>query len=725
MVQNNYSKSQIKKVLQPLMVCILCLIIPIFSQAQVTLTDLGTKVVLDNGIIKATMEKTSSKLLSVVYNGVSVLQSVGNHSGAYYSWNGATGFGAPGNCVYSIKQKNANLVDVSFKSTYSNVGMPMDVDVHYVLKTGDSELYLYNTIEHKSNYPAMDLGEYRIVIWLGPNPSNANEWLFDKTYHGDGVRDFQLPSIFDYSHAAATGITEIVKLTTGVRAGLYDSKYEYSTALWDHPAVGNASDKNHKGIFAIYPSLEFFNQGPMYHDLVNGGDVIHVYMNGDHYDGATINVPAGESYKKFFGPFALYLNNKADGTTAFADANAQQKTEAAAWPFTWLSYNADYPQANARGKASGTFKIVDPAKPTINGGGAWIGLTKIATTNTRNDFMFEANNYHYWVKTNSSGAFTIPNVRPGTYKLFAYRDGAVGQFEKTNVVVTAGGNTNLGTLTWNIPRTSGNLVWEIGVNNRSSKEFQFGSNKYFLGFTQELIKPNYTNPLQYNVADKNWGSKLNYAHIGYPNASGGNDSWRWNLNFNLSNVPSSGNAILTIAYASAGGASQGVFVNSATQFIRFFPPQGQGNAFVRQSNYGKYSFFKVSIPVSNFKNGANFIGLEISVNGHVMYDYISLEMPGVTANSILARVGNPETGNSNESLTEEVKTTVYPNPSNHAFTIQANGFFNYKIYNTNGQVMTDGAASERCSVGHDLSKGMYIIRVHNGIETKSFKVIKE
>jgi hypothetical protein len=65
---------------------------------------------------------------------------------------------------------------------------------------------------------------------ISPNPvaSQARNWL--------------MPSVYDFSQASPTGIAEIEKLNTGVRAGKYDGKYEYTAPFWNkrlgggHPA---------------------------------------------------------------------------------------------------------------------------------------------------------------------------------------------------------------------------------------------------------------------------------------------------------------------------------------------------------------------------------------------------------------------------------------------------------------------------------------------------------
>nr|MBA4140302.1 T9SS type A sorting domain-containing protein [Segetibacter sp.] len=60
-----------------------------------------------------------------------------------------------------------------------------------------------------------------------------------------------------------------------------------------------------------------------------------------------------------------------------------------------------------------------------------------------------------------------------------------------------------------------------------------------------------------------------------------------------------------------------------------------GNAFIRQANYAKYSYKQILIPMSKFVEGKNTITLVMPSNSgwvsHLMYDYISLEASVVTS----------------------------------------------------------------------------------------------
>src|SRR5262249_51483030 len=53
------------------------------------------------------------------------------------------------------------------------------------------------------------------------------------------------------------------------------------------------------------------------------------------------------------------------------------------------------------------------------------------------DWQNDAKYYQFWVHGDDQGNFTIPNIRPGTYSLYAIADGVLGQFTLSNITVAA------------------------------------------------------------------------------------------------------------------------------------------------------------------------------------------------------------------------------------------------------------------------------------------------
>ena len=588
------------------------------ARAQVTLTDNGSTVTLANGTVSAVIQKSSGQITSMLYNGLQTV--MGN---VYYSMDGGASYQQPGPCVFSVTTQTPDLIDLSFFQPFTTQPHAFDIDIHYVLKSGDGGVYTYATLSHPASYRATSVGEWRQVWKL---PRNATDFTFENIYVDD-LRNWQMPSFYDITQASPTGIAEILSLNTGVRAGLYDGKYEYSANYADLGTYGHASVVNKTGAWVVFGSHEWFNDGPTKNDLTAASGIIHVHFGMNHYGGSGTSVAAGEQWSKIYGPYLLYMNSDSTGgNSLWLDAQARARTEAAAWPYSWVN-NVNYPLAADRGTVTGTFTVTDALKPAVNSANAWIGLSQPAPGG---NWQNESKNYQYWVKTDSSGNFSIPNVRPGIYTLSSFVTGAVGEYSQAGVSVGAGTITDLGAVAWNVVHPGGTIAWEIGVPDRSAAEFRHGAD-YFQGFTYILFAFEFPNPLVYDVATSNWATDWNYAHSAYVQ-DGVNYAWPWKINFNLASVPSSGNATLTLAWASADQAAMQVFVNSETTVFKdFYPSVSGGNALVRQGVHAKYGVDYISIPVSLLRPGFNTITLVqrrvAGVASHVMYDYLNLELP--------------------------------------------------------------------------------------------------
>lgn len=673
-------------------------------------------VILNNGTLVAKIEKSSGNILSMKVNGIETISQSGAHTSAYHDFTSSYGFETIFGATFSKKEETADYIDISFKRPYSpgNNVTPCDADIHYVLKKNDTGLYTYSILSHKTTYPNFDLGSWRQVLWIA-NDGNVN--LEERIYVTD-QKKWEMPSVYDYANGVSPGIQEIIKLTTGVRKGKYDGKYQYSEPLIDIPAYGHASDINRIGTFAVFGSHEFFNGGPTHHDLNAAAGIIHICMNGVHYNDQGFVVKQGEAWSKIYGPYLLYNSTKATGDLNWADAKARAATDKTEWPYAWLTNTPEYPLANQRGNITGTFSISDASKPTVTGKNAWIGVTQLST-DADGQWQMEEKNYQYWVKTDAFGNFNIKNVRAGTYTLFAFSNGETGEFSMANVTVTANGTNNLGNVIWTIPRNNGNLIWEIGIPDRTSAEFKFGDFDYCEGYVQEKFASTFTNPIEYDVASKNWATALPYVHSSYFNTNSTMSGWKWRLNFVLPvSIPTTGNAKLTIAYASSDHAQQWIYVNNeAITPINYYPPIGGGNAFLRQSHHAKYGIQVVDIPWNKLKIGANTITLLMPstsyFGNHVMYDYISLEGNASVTTAI------KEFDNAKDAI-----INVYPNPAADYINIILKNS-NYKdlkiaVNDLLGQTILTESFNKnetgvyRLNLIGKLSPGTYLVRIDAG-----------
>ena len=596
----------------------------------VTVARNGNTVTLANGIVTATIQTTSAKVSSLLYKGQEMINQRGRHKTIYFFVVGDHNYEIASPCVYSMKRQTPDMVDISCKRMYArqNTNMhPWDIDTHFVLRRGASGLYVYSIANHPAHYPDLNIGQY-LMIW--PVPYSNRENLLEKIYV-DETRHWTLPAPGDFESGEVTGIKEIVRLNTGLWKGRFDCKYMYNAEYWDLGCWGFASDRNRLGAWVVFGSHEFFNDGPTMADLTSATSLLHVMFNMNHYGGTGLSIPKGEAWQKVFGPFLLYCNSSPDGGDAcWADAKRQADAEKVAWPYDWLKDNSAYPLKEERGTITGKFVVQDSLKPAVNGVHAWVG---VAQPDPKGNWQHDSKNYQYWVRTDSRGTVFIPNVRPGNYTLYVFATGAVGEYSRTNVTVQAGETTVLGDVVWQVPHAGASLAWEIGVPDRTAKEFRHGDD-YFQPYLWEKFCGEFSNPLEYTVGVSDWSKDWNYVHCGYPQGEKWSP-WKWRIHFNLTNLPSAGNATLTLAYASSYWGRTEIYVNDESK--RFgpiiHPTEDGGNALIREGIHAKYSTQQVSIPVSLLRKGRNTITL-IQGGGrfdrpffHVMYDYLSLELP--------------------------------------------------------------------------------------------------
>jgi len=592
------------------------------ARAGVTLSQSGKNEILDNGVVRATIDAEAGRIVSLIYQGHEMTSVAGNKRYIYFSYTTGLGNEEPGHCMFSVTKQSPELIDVSCLHLYDPAKdkNPIDVDIHYALKAGDSAIYSYALLGHKASYPAAPISEWRQVWWM-PN----NEFL--ERIYVDKVRNWEMPDAASVASVKVTGIKEIFNYSAGNWAGKDDCKYAYTANLYDLDAYGHASNKNGYGAFMVMGSHEWFNDGPTKNDLNAAGGINHIYLNAEHYDGSSFTVPAGTNWRKMYGPWLLYMNNKGNGDSDWEDAKARAATERAQWPYAWID-NVEYPTGQGRGTVSGHLAFLDALKPEVNAAGAWVGLA--APEAAAGNWQFQGQGYQYWTRADADGNFKIPAVRPGSYELYAFNRGAVGEFTKTDVTVTAGSDTPLGEVTWRIPHHGKSIAWEIGVPDRSSAEFAHGSTDWWKPYGWNDFAGQFSNPLNYDVSAKNWSTALNYAQTGY-GMGATRVPWDWRIHFNLNSVPS-GDATMTLAFASVYCKGMNVTVNNAAPVhLGLEGPANGGNALLRESNHAKYSVTYVTIPPGQLVAGANTITLTVTPlkwdGDHVMYDYINLELP--------------------------------------------------------------------------------------------------
>jgi rhamnogalacturonan endolyase len=597
---------------------------PAPAGAPVTVYDHGRDVVLANGLVTVTIDPANATIISARYGNHEMVSRTGRHRTIYFSRDGGGDYETLPHCAGSAVTATDDTADYRCRHTFdSGAGdkHAWDVDIHFVMRRGVPGVYVYAVTSHPANYPELSVGEWRMV-WS--TPEDRNDFL--DTICVDPARHWQIPSPADFAKAVPVegAPKEVSRLTSGPWAGKLDCKYEYSANYWDLGCWGFADSSKHLGAFVVLPSHEWFNDGPNKQDLTAAVGTTLLHLNMNHYDGTGFTIPAGKEWRKCYGPWLIYFNDKPTADECWQDAQNRAATEAKAWPYDWVT-SEDYPQKAGRGTVSGKLILHDVLSPKLTADNAWVGLSPPADVEG-GDFQFSATGYQFWTHAGSDGSFSLANVRPGTYTLYAYTTGVVGQFEKADVVVRPGGTTALNALDWTVIHPGKQIAWQIGVPDRSAAEFGHGDD-YFLPLMYQTLQTQTAEPLDFTIGKSDQKKDWFYAQTGHGTGAKLQSS-HWRIHFDLKTTPA-GESTLTLAFAGADRAKLGIDANGKDLGTVVPPIQG-GNGLVREAVHTKYSVSTVKIPAADLHVGDNVITLTLQSPGsasYLMYDYLSLETP--------------------------------------------------------------------------------------------------
>ena len=164
--------------------------------------------------------------------------------------------------------------------------------------------------------------------------------------------------------------------------------------------------------------------------------------------------------KKICGPFFYYVNTGSQAD-CIAEAKVMAHQQKIDWPYQWFE-NDLYPRM--RTIVSGCINL----SGNVSTDSFCVLLGEPSTERYR-----QSKGYMFWTRTDKLGNFTIRNVRPDSYSLYAYAlNGEVtDELEKTDIEVS-GDNLNLGSIDW-IPTKYENLLFQIGQADRMSDGFKW------------------------------------------------------------------------------------------------------------------------------------------------------------------------------------------------------------------------------------------------------------
>jgi rhamnogalacturonan endolyase len=359
------------------------------------------------------------------------------------------------------------------------------------------------------------------------------------------------------------------------------------------------------------------------------------------------------------------------------DALARANDEIKLWPYRWLS-DPNYPLASARATISGQLVLHDPFAPNLRMSNIWVGVAApdytppprfgfgfrpgFARTNfnfatnaflrggfpPQIDWQRDAKFYQFWTRADAKGRFAIGNVRPGDYTLHAIADGILGEFTLTNLSLTAAEKKSLGKLQW-APTHFGRTVWQIGIPDRTAREFRHGDHYWQWGLYFDYPKE-FPNDVNFIIGKsdlrKDWNfvqppriESRNVAVVGEDDEQndsaprrarfGGRDvrSTTWSIAFDMPET-SHGKATLRLAFCGThAGCNVEAFANDKS--IGETGPLPSTSAMQRDGIRAYWVEKDLSFDASLLNRGTNVIKLlsrADSWSQGVMYDCVRLEL---------------------------------------------------------------------------------------------------
>jgi len=603
-----------------------------FAQLPVKLTDNGNYIILSNEYIKATINKETATITSLRYKGLEMMGKEHSH------WN-IVGDDEDENVVKSFPQKikysvtidpsnnQGERVEVSFKYLYEGdtSTIPFDVDLRFALSKEDKGIYLSALWNHRYGYPAFEVGQGRMILVLNPD-------VFD-FYTVDANRRRVMATAYDVKNGTNLNLKEAKLLTTGIRKGEVEHKYDYSAILAQTPTWGWTSTEKNVGLWMINPCFEYINGGPT--QIGNTGHVETILLNhwqDGHYGGEPLKFKQNEIWEKFVGPFFLYCNSGSSHVEMWKDALAEAGKQRNFWPYSWV-VGKEYPQKMERGVLRGQIQINDPYVPDIKFSNMWVGLAYPADDNSTSlkeseglNWQYEGKHYQFWVKADSNGYFQISNIRPGKFNLYAFADGILGEFKKTDILINQGDNVNLGKLIFT-PVRYGKQLWEIGIPNRSAVEFRHG-NHYWQWGLYLLYPKEFPDDVNYTIGKSDWTKDWNYCQttvIGadYKVIRG----TTWSILFDFKGEAKGKGTLRLAICGSRKGELIKITLNGTP--IGTAGPLPATGVMHRDGIRGKEEEIIIPFDANLLKKGTNTMKLSLNARNWtfgVLYDYLRLEL---------------------------------------------------------------------------------------------------
>ncbi|QJE98555.1 polysaccharide lyase family protein [Luteolibacter luteus] len=584
---------------------------------------------MENGRISARIHKATATLSSLKRGDLELLRG----GTGYWSLSGGSDKGRvqsfPESVSSSMTKPGGETGEVAIECRYQGTPgtWPVNVSLRYALREGSEGLYVYGIFEHPPELPGFSVGEARYVI----KPDGG---IFD-WFTVDPERSRQMPTGEDWDKGTQLNLKEARRLNTGIHKGKVEHKYGYSALFSDSPAYGWSSSEKKVGLWMVNPSLEYIAGGPTkpeltgHLDVNRGGRPVLLNMwHGSHYGGTSLSVRRDEAWSMVIGPFLLHTNEGNEALSMWKDAMKTTASEAKQWPYAWV----DAPLYAAKDRVAVTGKIHVTDHGGSKPGTMWVGLSapsyeiRSRRGGEKVDWQRDGKNYQYWAKAAKDGSFRLSAVRPGKYVLHAFADGILGEFQRADLAVLEGQPLVLGDVQWTVER-SGPTVWEIGIPDRSAREFRNGD-RYWLWGHHLKVREEFPNGVDFTIGKSDWKTDWNLCQPLDLDPSGkvlGDSVWK--LRFDLKEEAEHRLRIALCGHREGNRLS--IVMNGKP--IGNSGRLPENGVMHRDGHRGLLTELDFKIPADALKKTGNVLELRLSGevwHQGVLYDYLRLERAG-------------------------------------------------------------------------------------------------
>lgn len=552
----------------------------------------GNKCKMSNGLISIVFKEDAS-VESLIKNGTELINDL---DGTSRDSNAKRSFYVDYHAEGSFRRLFVSRLDIIENSrdtahvAYVDTRGLLYIEYHILLRRGESGIYTYVVAANNTD-ASFSLSEFRTVYRFGNK-------IFDHACNSERVG---LQPTHKYMEQFECLQDETYRLPDGEKYsnGEVYSKYDYAGYFSSNPAWGQFG--HGFGFFVIPASTEYYPTGPLKQELlVHYDGIVLNYFTGAHFGTGSFHVPVG--WKKFYGPFFVYINAGSNGQELFQDALSRAAAEQAKWPYSWVSHEL-YPltRSTVTGRLAVSGKDCPHATVVLAAPGG--------------NFERQSAGYMFYTRTDTSGNFELKNVRLGTYTLYAYATGGdiTEQLEVNDIVVHAS-STALGEIRWTLP--SRKKLWQLGTATRTCEGFKYGGElRNYKWFTR--TPPSLTFTIGQSVEKEDW-----YYAQTQPGV--------WNIQFDLSGKLE-GTAFLTVALAAISKAvmsdkEEPYFLIKVNEVqIKELTLLNDNSIYRSATLSGRYRRTCIPFDAELLNIGENTISFT-AVNCSVMYDTVLLEI---------------------------------------------------------------------------------------------------